>query len=326
MAVARIGPATEVRQIDSHTYEGEFVKGWTIGTVPHGGYVTACIQSVIRKHFSTTLKKQNQPHTITLHLDFLRRTELGPTHFKVKDIKLGRQTSVVHITLSQGDREEVVGYITNSNLDTETGITAPTGWVINPPPPRADVAKFDSDTDEIWGERKLWPFSDFRLASERIRSWFPRKGQHSKAIVDQWLSFREPDDRWTNDTLGFLVDVFPQILENYLLAPLDPYSVEMERKHGVEEQNRLMKGKARMWYPTLLLNLDVKKALPEEGVRYLSVRLQAKMIKNGRYDLELIVKDAEDDLVALSHHVVLAVDSSRNTAARRTVDKAPAKL
>lgn len=82
-----------------------------------------------------------------------------------------------------------------------------------------------------------------------------------------------------------------------------------------------MKGKATMWYPTLLLNLDIKKALPAEGTKFLFVRLQSKMIKNGRYDLEIIIKDIEGDLVALSHHAVLAVGAERNTAARRTSEK-----
>ncbi|KAK5122365.1 hypothetical protein LTR85_003949 [Meristemomyces frigidus] len=321
----KFAEATAVEQVDSHTYTADFKDGWTIGTVPHGGYVTSCFQSVVRKHFDTTLKKQKQPHTITLHLDFLRRTQLGLATFKVKDVKLGRQTSVIHVTLSQDDREEAVGYFTNSNLETEEGASFPTGWVINPPPPSADVSKLDADGDELWGERKEWPFSDFRKASTKVRTWFPRKGQHSPAIVDQWLCLKEPNDRFTNESLGFVADVFPQILETYTLG-VDSYSIEFEKKYSQDEQRRLMKGSAKMWYPTLLLNLDVKKALPSEGVRFLFVRLQAKMIKNGRYDLELIVKDAEGDLVALSHHVVLAVSAERNTSARRKVETSSTKL
>lgn len=81
-----------------------------------------------------------------------------------------------------------------------------------------------------------------------------------------------------------------------------------------------------MWYPTLLLNLDIKKALPEEGVRWLFVRLQAKQIKNGRYDLEVLAMDTEGDLVALSHHVCFAVSAERNLAARRKVEGSESKL
>ncbi|KAK5134293.1 hypothetical protein LTR08_006722 [Meristemomyces frigidus] len=322
----RFAVATAVEQVGPHTYTADFKDGWNIGGVPHGGYVASTFEQVVKTHFDTTLRKQNQPHTMTAHLEFLRRTQLGSATFKVKDVKLGRQTSVVHVTLTQDDREEVVGYFTNSNLNDEAGASFPTGWEIQPKPPPVDVSKLDADADALWGERKVWPFVDFRKATTQIRAWFPRKGQHSHAIVDQWLCLRDPSDRFTNESLGFVADLFPQIIESYALGGVDTYSIDFEKKHSHDEQKRLMKGGAKMWYPTLLLNLDVKKALPAEGVRFLFVRLQAKIIKNGRYDLELIVKDAGGDVVALSHHVVLAVSAERNTAARRKVDAGTSKL
>lgn len=116
------------------------------------------------------------------------------------------------------------------------------------------------------------------------------------------------------------------MIETYLMDGIDSYSVEFEKNHSKKEQNRLIGWGARMWYPTLLLNLDVKKALPAEGVRWLYQRVQAKSIKNGRYDLEIIIKDETGDLVALSHHVVLAVSAERNTAARRKIEGGESKL
>jgi len=316
----KFADATAVEQVDSHTYSATFQEGWTIGTVPHGGYVTSTFQQVVRKHFDTTLRQQNQPHTITLHLDFLRRTQTGPARFAVKDVKLGRQTSVVHVTLSQAGREEVVGYVTNSNFEAERGASFDTHWSLHPEPVPVDVAKLLSDDDAHWAERKEWPFAEFRAVTRNVRSWFPRRGQHSPAVVDMWTCLKEGEDRWGQESLGFVVDFFPQIIDRYLLDGLDIYGVPFEREHSEEERRRLMKSaRARMWYPTLLLNLDVKKALPKEGVKFLFLRLQAKLIKNGRYDLELVVKDAEGDVVALSHHVVLAVSAERNTAARRKV-------
>ena len=85
---------------------------------------------------------------------------------------------------------------------------------------------------------------------------------------------------------------------------------------GSEKQEARRNGQAAFWYPTVLLNLDVKKALPQEGVKWLFVRVRAKQIKNGRYDLEVIIMDEHNDIVALSHHVCLAVPASRNLAKR----------
>jgi hypothetical protein len=72
----------------------------------------------------------------------------------------------------------------------------------------------------------------------------------------------------------------------------------------------------RYWYPTLVMNLDIKKVLPERGVDWLFGRVRAKQIKNGRMDLEVIIMDEGGDIVAISNHVCLVLGSERNTAAR----------
>jgi hypothetical protein len=277
-------------------------------------------------HFATTLARQNQPHTITLHLDFLRRTQIGPATFVVKDVKLGRQTSVIHVTLLQDNREEVVGYITNSNFANEEGVSFSTAWKLNPPPCPADLSKFETDEDVNWGERKRWPFSDFRKATLNVRSWFPRAGQPASGVIDEWLSLKNGEN-WTNESLGSVVDTFPQVIETYVLGD-DPYSIDNEASAASSKDSEKKKKSTGVgfWYPTVLLNLDVKKALPKEGVKYLHVRLQAKQIKNGRFDLEIVVMDEGGDLVALSHHVCFAVNAARNTAARRTVTAGETKL
>ena len=81
------------------------------------------------------------------------------------------------------------------------------------------------------------------------------------------------------------------------------------------------KPSARFWYPTVLLNIDFKKPLPEEGVEWLFVRVNAKQIKNGRMDLEIVILDERGDIVALSHHVALALGAERNVAQRKTGSK-----
>ena len=77
----------------------------------------------------------------------------------------------------------------------------------------------------------------------------------------------------------------------------------------------------KFWYPTVLMNIDFKKPLPTEGVEWLFVRCSTKQIKNGRFDLDIIILDQGGDIVALSHHVALAVGSERNVASRSTSSK-----
>lgn len=234
--------ATAVKQVDSHTYTADFSPSWVIGSVPHGGYVTACFQQVVRRHFATTLLGQNQPNTITLHLEFLRRTQTGPATFKVKDVKLGRQTSTVHVSLAQDGREEVVGYITNSNMTSESGFSGATKWSLHPKPlPISSPSHLDADMDPNWGERREWPFVDFRKATTKIRSWFPKQGQHSLACLDMWYCFKDEQSTFTNESLGYVLDTFPQIIESYVMGGLDTYGVDFEVKYSPEEQKEIMK-------------------------------------------------------------------------------------
>ena len=271
---------------------------------------------VAEAHFKSTLSQQNQPHTIALHLDFLRRTQAGPALFTVQDKKLGRQASVIHVSLSQGDRpEEVVGYITNSNIHTETGVSFSTGYALSPPPASADLALLAEDTDPNWARQGSLPFAGFRKASEKTQLYFPRGGQAQARSADEWLRLKN-GERWTNFTLGYVADMWPMPVEAFITREESGAAGE----EGGNSSSEVRKRTAKFWYPTVLLNMEIKKALPEEGVEWLFSRVAVKQIKNGRMDIEVVTLDAEGDIVLLSHHVALAVSSQRNLAERRTAD------
>lgn len=72
-----------------------------------------------------------------------------------------------------------------------------------------------------------------------------------------------------------------------------------------------------MWFPTVALNLDVKKTLLEEGVEWLAVRVTSKQVKDGRYDLDISIRDAEGELVALSHQIAMILTMERNMSKSR---------
>ena len=198
--------------------------------------------------------------------------------------------------MSQEGREEVVAYVTNSNIDTEQGITVDTGYSLQYPPPAVDLAKLAEDKDGNWFYDPYRPFAKFRKASNRVMFHFPRRGQPLKTLADEWLCFRDGSN-FTNTSLGFVVDMFPQLIEEHLDPKDGPY-----------------------WYPTLLLNMDIKKALPKEGAKWLTVRVQLKKVKNGRMDLDVHVHDESGELVALSHHVGFILSATRNTSARRKAE------
>jgi acyl-CoA thioesterase len=319
MAIPTLDQATTPRQLSSHTYEINLDNEWCIGSVPHGGYVTSCFLAVSHLHFSTTLARQNQPHPMTVHMEFPKRTEQGPALFTVRDVKLGRQTSTIHISLSQHGKEEVLCYINQSNLTSEDGVSFETGWEMEPPPaPTPDFKAFEKENEKNWAEQGAMPFQEFRRASNRVRFFFPREGQKLTSVGDQWIKFRD-GTKFTTESLGYVADMFPMVVESYT-ADEDPYKVGPSTK----EHNGLKKkpAGAKFWYPTVVLNIDVKKALPKEGVDWLFCRARSKLIAKGRLDIEVVIMDEAGDLIALSHHVALVLSASRNLAARKQADVA----
>ena len=169
-------------------------------------------------------------------------------------------TSTVHISLIQHGQEVVVAYLNQMNIGTEQGISFPTGWKLNPPVYPVDLTKLKAGTDANWAEQGEMPFSHFRRASNRVRFFFPREGQKIRSLADQWITWRN-GERFTNSSLGYVADMFPQIVESFS-AEEDPYAI----KHAATNPKTGERNFARFWYPTIVLNLDVKKVLPEEGV------------------------------------------------------------
>lgn len=196
--------------------------------------------------------------------------------------------------MSQSGRQEVVAYATNSNIATETGFTFDTEYKMTPPVPSVNLEKMEKGEDANWERQKEMPFAKFRKATTKVDFYFPRGGQKALASADEWLCFSDGSN-FTDSSIGFVADMFPQMVERFRDKSQGPF-----------------------WYPTLLLNLDVKKALPPGGVKWLQVRVEMKRVRNGRMDLEVFVHDAQGELVALSHHVGFVMDAARNTAERRT--------
>lgn len=340
--MASFAETTAVKAIDERTYSVFFHDAWCIGNVPHGGILASNVLSAVKLHFQTTLASYKQPHSITLHLEYLRRTSVGPATIIIQNIKLGRRTSTVHVVLNQiskGDPSStpttcVVGYITQSNIKTETGISLSTNWSLSPAPqPLSSIDALRKDKDLQWKLRKSQPFPTFRKATKQVKTYLPKNDHIDKSVVDEWLCLSRPGDRFTQESLGFVADTFPQIVEHkYSAAEVEagltgkqasdqkPPSENAAMTKPLVEKNPA----GTFWYPTILLNLDVKKALPEEGVEFLFVRVLAKQIRNGRLDLEVTILDEGGDLVATSTHVALVLGSERNL--KRSTDSDNSKL
>ncbi|KAI1394391.1 thioesterase family protein [Hypoxylon trugodes] len=324
--------AIKTEKLDSHTYRVNLNEAFCIGSVPNGGCVGSCMLATA----SAYLSSRNQPDTLTAHFEYPGRTAVGPAIVVVDDVKPGRQLSIIHLTLWQGgllaeapwvdravSRRAVLAYATHTNLQTFTGMTWPTGWKVTaeatlPPTPDFKVLKTEG-VDQTWEEYTL-PKSSASLWRSLCnwRFYLPRKGPLTPGVLDMWLCTAS-GERITQKALPYVVDSFPFNMHRFLVAPELLALLEAPPAQGSDGDARAKEvrekdqQRASLWYPTVVMNIEAKAALPEEGVEWLNVRITSKQIMDGRFDLDILVRDTEGELVSLSHHVALVLSIERNT-------------
>jgi hypothetical protein len=118
------------------------------------------------------------------------------------------------------------------------------------------------------------------------------------------------EGRWTNDALGFIVDMFPHVIEGWVYPEANGRGTAAAAADGPV---RVKPRQGMYWYPTLALTVDMKKMLPVEAVEWVFVRVRAKRWECGRFDLDVEVWDEGCDLVAVGSHtgLVMGTESSR---------------
>lgn len=288
---------------------------------------------------SAHLSSRGQRDTLTAHFEYPNRTAVGCAIVVVEDIKLNGQLSTLHLTLWQGgllsqapwvtlsSRRTVLAYTTHTDLRTFTGITLPTGYEATPaaelpfPMPDFEVLKTKS-ADDAWEQAKLPQSSAFLRSLCNWTFYLPRGGPLTPGVLDMWIRFAS-GERITQAALPYVVDSFPYNLHTFLAAPelrkllLNPPrdDTEISKVKEVREQD---KQRASLWFPTVVMNLEAKTALPEEGVEWLAVRVTSKQIKDGRFDLDVLVRDVDGEVVALSHHVAMVLSIERNLRKKRS--------
>ncbi|EPS41613.1 hypothetical protein H072_4495 [Dactylellina haptotyla CBS 200.50] len=307
--------ATAVKQLTSHVYSANLVRAYCIGAVPNGGYVSAVIIRAAATHMTTTHARISSPqhHTISFHGMFMIKTNAGPVELRIVDSKIGRSFSVLHIELVQEGMNCVNAYVTMGNIDNESGPTLETHF--EKPDPiivgRKNLDKLLTPEGITgWYERPK-PFADFREVSKRTRFFTTKEFQ--PGVVTNWGTFTNPAETITNEAIALIADLFVGVIEQ-----LDP--------EAWDESAGKKTPTAKYWYPTLSLSLDVKKALPKEGVKWVYSRIQSQQIKNGRWDLQVMLLDEDGELLATSSQVALMVDAARNTKPRGKRDSAGPKL
>ncbi|KAI8944799.1 thioesterase family protein [Xylaria longipes] len=328
-ACVPLADAIKIHKLDSHTYKLNLDPNYCIGAVPNGGYVliASCMLAAANAH----LASRDKPDTLTAHFEYPARTSPGPGVVVIEDVKLGRsQLSTLHLTLWQGglqsqkpwvtpsvSKRVILAYTTHANLRAFGGLSMPTGYEASPvaamPEPLPDFQALKTNGADGAREESKLPTNSGPLHS--LRNWrfyLPRADP-----LTPGLRF-----------LTYLVDSFPFNMHAYLAAPeirklfLTPPPGTAKSAGSVDrDEEGQVSARASLWLPTVVMNLEVKTALPEEGAEWLAVRVTSTQIKGGRFDLELLLRDVEGEIVALSHHVALILSIERNMAKQDSSSK-----
>ncbi|KAK6954209.1 hypothetical protein Daesc_004175 [Daldinia eschscholtzii] len=310
-----------LKQVSSHSYAISHHVDWTIGPVLHGGSIAAAIHHVASTHFNTTLAAQNQPDVFTIHFEFLRACERSDSSIVVEDLKVGAGTSTIQLQLSQNGQTKVIALATSINFDKNVGPTASTAWSLHPPPRPAP--KFDEvlahRPDENWlpahvvGD--LLPFTRRQLVLN------PRDGFPTDGICDAWNTFLG-DERMDATYLALMSDCIPS-LSDTLLQNRGAYDSranfgKMERwavaNPGVPaELTNTFKDAmgATIFNSTVTLDIEFKRRLPKDGVKWTFTRAATRMLEGGRMDLDVTICDERMEILCLARQVILALDAKK---------------
>ncbi|PYH81915.1 hypothetical protein BO82DRAFT_414880 [Aspergillus uvarum CBS 121591] len=292
---------------------------WSVGHVPNGGYTAAIFYRVAATHFQTTQPNRHNgcARPIAMQLSYFRRCQVGPATFLVDDIKLGTRISVIHVTLIQADRPVVAGYLTISDSVSDTGISMATNWSIGSPVRRGALPMVSwppSDMNDINWRKVVVANPAFRRAATRVELYqVSERGDQISTPrppgVGQWARLRpggqqEPDSNaeWTMESVSFLCDILPTAL-----GPLEHW---VHQKYKGDENVAGPPGP--LWFPTLALNIDFKTCARTDLGEWLYSHIHIKSVHNGRLDVEVVVVDAEGNLVAVATQMALIMSSERN--------------
>lgn len=205
-----------------------------------------------------------------------------------------------------------------TDLSKEKGVTLPTDFALTPSAPsgRPDFRALENntDTDPTWQLMRLprdsW-FGRVRCLSNCVY-YIPRRKETPRNVFDAWVRL-SCNENITDQALGYIVDCWPYVVEAYR-----PSSAKEDAAgDGIFKIGH----DSVFWYPTVVMNIELKKSLGPRGTRWVQLRVMSKSIRNGRLDLEVIVLDQRGELVALSTHVNLVLGGERNTAGRKPVTR-----
>ncbi|KAI0059620.1 hypothetical protein BV25DRAFT_1889604 [Artomyces pyxidatus] len=224
---------------NTKVYRANADPSWTIGAVPHGGYVLSLIIEACL-HYQ---EGSSSPDPIHVTAHYLRATSVGPLEVRVRTIRTGKTLSNISAELVQEGAVNVTAHIVCGVLDPASLPPPEVPLTLVPPAPHARHTPFHTHPSSA-PLAPLLPRITFRpyLLRAEDHSIGERHAQRAEGGVDvgEWYTFSDPAERVTTTSLALFADLFPNLLPPIVNGGTLPPS----------------------WFPTVVLTLEFKAPIP----------------------------------------------------------------
>ena len=192
-----------------------------------------------------------------------------------------------------------------------------------------------SFTNDSW--HQVWVSSDaYSKTFTNVKLLLPMHGTEHPSVVEEWLRFAKTEDRFEAPSLGFVMDTWPQIVDAFgsgspysangllELANTAAHSGSNEARsadsswdNGITIDQDIVDQWVKYWYPTLTMNLEVQRRLPEGGAEWLYQKVRATGIEKSKVNLQVAIADMDGSLIAVGNLSAMVVPRTHNARAHR---------
>lgn len=305
--------AFDVKRVSEKKYLAVFPQDFCYGTRAHGGMLTALAFRAMKLYLRDSKNRPDLADVLDSKIHFVRMATSGAITVTVEELATSKTSAVAQLRLDQNGKLNMVVLATSGNLLHGKGPTLDTRWRLDPLPHPADTNKMIHDEDPNWVSYQVpWRPKSFLTYLSHAKLFFPVTTFANPSIRDLWMAAVDDDDAsfgWTNDHLPYVADLTFSPLENWQGEQGVGSNDNMVRmalaQKADREAGKPLREKSTGLSPftsfSTSMNIDVKKRLPEEGVKWLFTRTSSRLAKDGRMDWDITVHDESGDLIAVAY-------------------------
>lgn len=320
-----------LQQLSSTSYRVSSSEEWAFNKMLLGGTVAAQLHRVAEAHFTShpDIAVRAQPDVLNMHIEFISPCAPTDSIINVTNLRVGAVACTIQMNLVQKDRLCVTAFATSTNFERPMGPSASTDWKLSPEPaPIPDFERVLASKPE-----KNWiPFTiqgEVYPMTERMFSLSPRDGFRVDGVLDAWCGYRSDTGKMRGTEVALMTDTLPSLSDTLLRngGLYDSHANHIKTLKGAEEhpgqptviRNTMADAmKLKIFNVTTSLDMEFKRRVPKEGLRFIFQRTATKMMHKGRMGLDITICDQDMQLLCTAQQLVFILPITRRLRAGKS--------